>query len=44
MYGYQRGTEFASQIEQLLRANPTSQPDFTPLATGLREAIFPTTQ
>jgi HPt (histidine-containing phosphotransfer) domain-containing protein len=43
MYGYQRGTELASQIEQLLRANPTSQTDFTPLATGLREAIFPST-
>jgi HPt (histidine-containing phosphotransfer) domain-containing protein len=45
MYGYQRGTEIASQLEQLLRSNPPSQPDqVTPLTTGLREAIFPTTQ
>ena len=30
MYGYQRGTEIASQLEQLLRSNPTSQPDHHP--------------
>jgi HPt (histidine-containing phosphotransfer) domain-containing protein len=45
MYGYQRGTEIASQLEQLLRSNPPPQPDqVTPLTTGLRESIFPTTQ
>lgn len=45
MYGYQRGTEIASQLEQLLRSNPLTEPDFvTPLTTDLREAIFPTTQ
>jgi len=44
MYGYQRGTEIASELEQLLRSNPTPQPDITPLTTGLRESIFPTTQ
>ena len=45
MYGYKRGTEIASELEQLLRSNPPSEPDqVTPLTTGLRESIFPTTQ
>jgi HPt (histidine-containing phosphotransfer) domain-containing protein len=44
MYGYQRGTEIASELEQLLRSNPTPQPDITLLTTELRESVFPTTQ
>jgi HPt (histidine-containing phosphotransfer) domain-containing protein len=45
MYGYKRGTEIASQLEQLYRSNPPSQPDLiTPLTVDLRETIFPTTQ
>jgi hypothetical protein len=45
MYGYQRGTEIASQLEQLLRSDPSPEPDLvTPLTAGLRESIFPTTQ
>jgi HPt (histidine-containing phosphotransfer) domain-containing protein len=45
MYGYKHGTEIASQLEQLLRSNPPSQPDHvTELTIALREAIFPTTQ
>jgi hypothetical protein len=43
MYGYNRGTEVAMQLEQIFRALPPPQPDLiTPLTTELREAIFPT--
>ena len=45
MYGYKRGTEIATELEQLFRSNPPSQPDLiTPLIVELRESIFPTTQ
>lgn len=45
MYGYQHGTEIASQIEQFLRSNPPAQTDqVLELSLALRESIFPTTQ
>jgi hypothetical protein len=45
MYGYKRGTEIATELEQLFRSNPPSQPDLiTPLTIELRESVFPTTQ
>lgn len=42
MYGYDRGTEIAMQLERLLRSDPPTEPDLiTPLTKALREAIFP---
>ena len=42
MYGYHRGSELASALEQLFRGLPPSQPDLiTPLTTELRETLFP---
>lgn len=41
MYGYQRGTEIAMQLEHLFRNLPPAQPDLiTPLTAQLRESIF----
>ncbi len=42
MYGYRRGSELASQLEQIFRALPPSQPDLiTPLTVELREDALP---
>ncbi len=42
MYGYQRGTEIAMQLEVLYRTPPVSQPHLlVPLTQELRQAIFP---
>jgi hypothetical protein len=42
MYGYNRGTEIASQMEQLLRSDVPLDPDlFMSLTKELRESIFP---
>jgi hypothetical protein len=42
MYGYMRGTEIASQMEQILRSDSPLDPDsLTSLTKGLREAVFP---
>ena len=42
MYGYQRGTEIAMQLEALYRTPPVSQPQLlAPLTRELRLSIFP---
>lgn len=42
MYGYQRGTEIAMQLELLYRTPPIVQPHkLVPLTRELRQAIFP---
>lgn len=42
MYGYQRGTEIAMQIEQIYRTLPVSQLQLlSPLTHQLRQSIFP---
>ena len=42
MYGYQRGTEIAMQLEQLYRTPPVAQPQLLPpLTLQLRQSIFP---
>jgi HPt (histidine-containing phosphotransfer) domain-containing protein len=42
MYGYQRGTEIAMQLEALYRTPPVSQPQLlAPLTRDLRLSIFP---
>ena len=42
MYGYTRGTEVASQLEQLLRSQTSPEPELMiALTYELREAIFP---
>ncbi len=45
MYGYRRGTEIASLMEQLFRSSAPIEPDaILSLTYQLREAIFPTIQ
>jgi HPt (histidine-containing phosphotransfer) domain-containing protein len=42
MYGYRRGTEVATAMEQMLRSDQPLQPeDLLALTYALREAVFP---